>query len=383
MEKLRKIVTQTAATSDSNLHSLPFLHRSLAPLLSAASSLYKLSLFLRRKLYLHGVLHQHRLPVPVISVGNLTWGGNGKTPMTEFLAMVMDGAGIPPLILTRGYAGGDEAKMLHRHLLHTSTRIGMGANRITTAASTLERYGRMDTSLIFEKLSSSHRYESNHENKKVGVVILDDGMQHLSLFRDVEIVMLNSLMPWGNNHLLPRGSLREPASKAQLGIIESTLEKECASASIYFTRLVPSHLFEVKDPHSKLPLSIINNIVVLCVSGIGFPDAFVQSISKIGPLHVDRLDFSDHHVIRADDIGIIRERLEGLQDGFEAKAIVVVTEKDYDRDPITLVEQDDLTILVLCSSIQIIPFKDHTEEDFRMQLSRLLIDKHERHGYVK
>ncbi|ONK74957.1 uncharacterized protein A4U43_C03F11840 [Asparagus officinalis] len=224
--------------------------------------------------------------------------------------------------------------------------------------------------------------------------------QHLSLFRDVEIVMLNSLMPWGNNHLLPRGSLREPvsalgradivvihhadlASKAQLGIIESTLEKECASASIYFTRLVPSHLFEVKDPHSKLPLSIINNIVVLCVSGIGFPDAFVQSISKIGPLHVDRLDFSDHHVIRADDIGIIRERLEGLQDGFEAKAIVVVTEKDYDRDPITLVEQDDLTILVLCSSIQIIPFKDHTEEDFRMQLSRLLIDKHERHGYVK
>lgn len=223
--------------------------------------------------------------------------------------------------------------------------------------------------------------------------------QHWSLFRDVEIVMLNSLMPWGNNHLLPRGSLREPlsalgradmvvihhadlVSDAQLNFIKSNLRNECPTASIYFTRLVPSYLFEVKNPQSKLPLSIVNTMAVLCVSGIGFPNAFVQAITKIGPLHVDRLDFSDHHLIQSDDIHIIRERLEGLGDGLEVKAIVV-TEKDYDRDPVILRKQDDLAILVLCSSIQIIPFKDHREEDFKMKLKTVLINQHERHGCVK
>jgi len=76
----------------------------------------------------------------------------------------------------QGYAGGDEAKMLHRHLLQTSARIGVGANRRAIAASVLESCGHMDSSIMFEKLSSSHRSE-DHENKKVGVVILDDGMQ--------------------------------------------------------------------------------------------------------------------------------------------------------------------------------------------------------------
>lgn len=97
--------------------------------------------------------------------------------MTEFVALAMAEAGIPPLILTRGYAGGDEAKMLHRHLLQTSARLGVGANRRAIAASILERYGHMDSSLMLEKLSSPDRCEVGHDNEKVGVVILDDGMQ--------------------------------------------------------------------------------------------------------------------------------------------------------------------------------------------------------------
>ncbi|CAL9134319.1 unnamed protein product [Musa textilis] len=257
------------------------------------------------------------LPVPVISVGNLTWGGNGKTPMVEFIARICVEAGIPPLILTRGYASGDEAKMLERHLSGTSARIGVGANRTAIAASIFERHGYMkfEHTLYSEKLSNPHKFGSASENGKVGVAILDDGMQHWSMLCDVEIVMLNGLMPWGNNHLIPRGSLREPlgalsradiivvhhadlVSDGQLKVIKSKMHTVDACHAVFFTRLAPSHFFEVKNQHSTLPLSVVINRVVLCVSAIGFPNAFVQAVGEIGPLLVDRLDFGDHHSIQ-------------------------------------------------------------------------------------
>ncbi|XP_020702459.1 probable tetraacyldisaccharide 4'-kinase, mitochondrial isoform X2 [Dendrobium catenatum] len=102
MEKLRATVAQIAATADKRLPELPVLHRSLLPFLSLASCFYRLCLYLRRRLYLSAILRCRRFPVPVISVGNLTWGGNGKTPMVEFIARYLDELGIPPLILSRG-----------------------------------------------------------------------------------------------------------------------------------------------------------------------------------------------------------------------------------------------------------------------------------------
>lgn len=133
--------------------------------------------------------------------------------MVEFIARLLDEAGIGPLILTRGYSGGDEARMLDRHLLQTSSRIGVGANRIATAASIFKRHGYVDScKTLCEKLSSPYKFGSSPKVEKIGVAILDDGMQYWNLLRDVEIVMLNGVMPWGNNHLLPRGPLREPVT---------------------------------------------------------------------------------------------------------------------------------------------------------------------------
>ncbi|XP_010923861.1 probable tetraacyldisaccharide 4'-kinase, mitochondrial isoform X4 [Elaeis guineensis] len=392
MERLKHVVTQIAITPDCRLSELPLLHRSLLPLLSLASSIYRFSLFLRRRLYFSGLVHQRRLPVPVISVGNLTWGGNGKTPMVEFIARLLDEAGIGPLILTRGYSGGDEAKMLHRHLLQTSARIGVGANRIATAASMFERHGYVNScDTLSEKLSSPYKSVSGPKDERIGVVILDDGMQHWRVLHDVEIVMLNGLMPWGNNHLLPRGPLRESPSAlvradivvihhadlvpdTQLRMIESTVHNIDATLPVFHSRMAPSHFFEVKNPHSRLSPRTVQNMVVLCVSAIGFPNAFAQAISKIGPLHVDRLDFSDHHLIQADDIEMITERLGRLKHEFNVEAIVVVTEKDYDRDPVILKQLCCLKVLVLCSSLQIMPLSAWTKENFRMNLKKHLID---------
>ncbi|KAF3325399.1 putative tetraacyldisaccharide 4'-kinase [Carex littledalei] len=343
MERIKRAIIRIAVTPDNRLSDLPLTHRSLLPLLSFASSLFRLSLSLRRALYHYRLLSPHRLPVPVISVGNITWGGTGKTPMVEYISRFFDQAGILPLILTRGYEGGDEAKMLQRHLFGTSAKIGLGKNRAEVAASIIKKFGH--SNLL--SLSVGEKPEVHSETDKVGIV-------HWSLFRQVEIVMINGLVPWGNGHLIPRGPLREPlnalnradiivihhsnlVSEEQLKSIESKILTICSKAlSVFFSELVPSHFFEIKDPNEKLPLNTVHDFVVLCVSAIGCPDSFIKAITEIGALHIHRLDFSDHHAVQSDDIKLIKDKVRNLASVYNNQAIIIVTEKDYDRDPVVL-----------------------------------------------
>ncbi|KAL5583616.1 hypothetical protein UlMin_016058 [Ulmus minor] len=380
MEKLRNTVNKIAYAQD---HAkLSPLHRSLVPLLSIASFLYKIALSLRRSLYHHGIFRRHRLPVPVISVGNLTWGGNGKTPMVELIALSLADSGISPLILSRGYAGGDEARMLQRHLLGRPVKIGVGADRAAIAASFFKKYGYLD-----------HHKEQNHiSSEKIGAAILDDGMQHWSLHRDLEIVMVNGLMLWGNRRLLPLGPLREPLnalrradvvvlhhadliSEKNLQDIELMIREIKESVTIFFTRMAPSHFFNVGNINSRKPLEAVSNSILLCVSAVGSANAFVLATKKLGAFFVDQLEFSDHHIFQPKDMERIRRRLEELQNKFGSKPIVIVTEKDYDRDPEILNHLNPFEVLTLCSKLQIIPHKGCTEDSFKKLLKQLVEDK--------
>ncbi|KAJ4783012.1 Tetraacyldisaccharide 4'-kinase [Rhynchospora pubera] len=367
MERVKKAIIRMAATPD---RRLPLGQRCLvAPVLSAASSLYGLCVSLRRALYSWQLLRPLRLPLPVISVGNLTWGGTGKTPMVLFLSrFFLHSHSCTPLILTRGYAGADEASMLKRHLSATSAVVAVGKNRARLAASLLRRF----------------------PTPKLGVVILDDGMQHWSLARQVEIIMINALMPWGNGHLLPRGPLREPlhalqrahlivihhanlVSEAELKTIESTILRICSKTiPVFFSELVPSHFFEINSPNEKLPLSTVHALVVLCVSAIGCPDSFVKALIQIGALHIHRLDFTDHHALQTEDIKLITDKIRSLALVHDNKAAIVVTEKDYDRDPAVLQKLGEFKILVLCSSFRIMTFKSKGDEGFKAKLKELV-----------
>ncbi|KAF0931493.1 hypothetical protein E2562_004614 [Oryza meyeriana var. granulata] len=336
-EQARRLLARLAATADSAVPALPFLHRALLlPLLSAASKALRLSRLLS------SYRPRRALPVPVVSVGNLTWGGNGKTPMVDFLARSFHHIGVSPLLLTRGYAGGDESRMLRRRLSDTSAKIGVGANRAAVATSMLDTYG-------YAHLHND-AFPPPSPSAKIGVAILDDGMQHRSLLRDVEIVMINGLTPWGNTHLIPRGPMREPLTaltrahivvihhanlvpEAQLKTIVSTVQDNGATCPVFFSKLVPSHIFEVNQPLQRLPLHVLHGITVLCVSAIGCPDAFIHSVKEIGPLKIERLDFSDHHFFSAHDLQLIQDTLKKLVYQHKNDAVVLVTEKDYDRDP--------------------------------------------------
>ncbi|XP_042518824.1 probable tetraacyldisaccharide 4'-kinase, mitochondrial isoform X2 [Macadamia integrifolia] len=396
MENMKRMVSQIAYTHCRDFSNLPSLQRSLIPFLSFTSSLYRFLLSIRHQLYQLGFFRKHRLPVPVVSVGNLTWGGNGKTPMVEFISLCFAQAGISPLILTRGYGGGDEAKMLQRHLLQTPAKIGVGANRVRTAAWFFKRYGytnpRSSGRAVFPQEHSTaygDEVDMSFDSDKIGAVILDDGMQHWSLERDLEILMVNGMMPWGNGHLVPLGPLREPLTeinRADVAVVHHAdmvsdkdlkdlvlmMQEIKENLPIYFTRLAPSHFFEVKNRYSKHPIEVVCGMVVLCVSAIGFANAFIQAIAKMGPLYVDRLDFNDHHLFEAKDTLMIRERLKKLQDEFDTKPIVVMTEKDYDRDPKFLKELAPFEVLVLCSQLHIVSSLVHTEKNFKKLLKRLL-----------
>ncbi|KAK9077559.1 hypothetical protein SSX86_005896 [Deinandra increscens subsp. villosa] len=390
MENLRRIVNRIAYTPRSQPLSstLSPLHLSIIPLLLLSSSLYRIILSFRHTLYHFGFIPKHRLPVPVISVGNLTWGGNGKTPMVEFVAnCLVNDVGISPLILTRGYGGADEAKMIQRHFSGTSVKIGVGANRAATAASFLHRHGfiyPLDIACFEEGVPKTRAVSD-----KIGVAILDDGMQHISMSRDLEIVMVNALSPWGNHHLLPYGPLREPLTSfcradaavihhadmvpnESLSVIKSEILDVNRFLPIYLSSMAPSHFFKAENTSCQLHLGHIFEKTVLCVSAIGSPDSFVQKIEKMGPFYVDRLDYSDHHQFQDKDIKMIKARLENLENKFGSKPTIVVTEKDYDRDSKILGGLDPFEVLVLCCKLQILSQSGCSEDSFKKLLTQSL-----------
>lgn len=399
MENLKRMVVRIAYTPDDQIAMLSPLHRCLLPFLTAASHLYAFALEARKKLHLWGLFKQKRLAVPVISVGNLTWGGNGKTPMTEFLSFLFSGAGIPPLILTRGYGGGDEARMLQRHLKDTSTKIGTGPNRSSIAALFFQRYGVMEFRSRGDWAEHNFQFKeskvtTNKIGDGIGVVILDDGMQHWSLFRDMEIVMVNCITLWGNRRLIPRGPLREhlialrradmiilhhtdliSKEKHQyiMAMLECLLEEEIP---IFGSKMVPCHFFRLQCEASVIPLNVVHNMVVLCVSGIGCPESLSLAMKKLGAAHIDRVDFSDHHIFQDKDLQLVQKKLQNLEDEFGQSVTIILTEKDYERSQPVLMKLKVAEVLVLHSTLGIVSCSRNSEERFKT----LLLNKVMRQG---
>nr|GEW53839.1 probable tetraacyldisaccharide 4'-kinase, mitochondrial isoform X2 [Tanacetum cinerariifolium] len=270
-----------------------------------------------------------------------------------------------------------------------SVKIGVGANRAVTAASFLHKHGFIYPLDIacFEK-----PIPERHVSDKIGVAILDDGMQHISMSRDLEIVMVNALSPWGNHHLIPFGPLREPLTAfsrvdaavihhadmvpdQSLSVIESTILEKHRFLPVYRSAMTPSHFFKAPNVSNPVALGVLSEKIVLCVSAIGSPDSFVQRIKKMGPLYVDRLDYSDHYQFQPEDIKMIRAKLEDLKNKFSSKPTVVVTEKDYDRDSEILVGLDPFDVLVLCCKMQILSHNGCSEDSFKKMLVQSLSQK--------
>jgi tetraacyldisaccharide 4'-kinase len=252
------------------------------------SWLYCAIVRIRRFAYRHGLLKSHRLPVPVVVVGNLTVGGTGKTPLVVALAEEALARGFRPAILTRGYGGrsrswpvavspdadpalvGDEPAMLARRRL---CPVVAGPDRVASGKLAVRQF---DADLL----------------------LTDDGLQHYRLARDLEIATLDGERGLGNGRCLPAGPLREPASR--LGSVDFAVRKRSPGdgrPGLGF-RLVPGELKSLRDPSRRQPLESLSGRRVTGVAGIGNPAPFFAMLRSAG-LWVDERVYPDHHVYTA------------------------------------------------------------------------------------
>jgi len=249
-----------------------------------ASKPYAAAAGLRRRLYRAGLFGAYQAPVPVISVGNLTTGGTGKTPMVIWLVGWLKEAGMTPAILTRGYKAvegkSDEAEMLWQA---TGVPVVVDPDRVGAARAAA--------------------------GSGADVLVLDDGFQHRRLRRDLDIVLIDATCPLGFGHCLPRGLLREPLSalrdadavvitradsvgRQELARLSERLSSAAPGASLHRSGHTPTAVVVQAGRH--LPPSALAGRRLVAFCGVGNPDSFFDMLAGAGAELADRIAFDDH-----------------------------------------------------------------------------------------
>ena len=327
------------------MNGSPLLRKLLWP----SSLLYGAVVRARVWLYAQGWLKQKRLKGTVISVGNLTVGGTGKTPMVIWLAEKFVADGKRVAILSRGYRGtdgtSDEIELM-KSRLQDRVSFGVGGNRF----------------------DEGHRLESQGP---IDIFLLDDGFQHLQLARDLNILLMDASRPLGGEALLPAGRLREPLtamSRANLiiftraetasGTLEAIGKLQQFPVFAASTRLLGFRRFGGEI--NLLSAGEIGAGPFFAFCGLGNPDAFFRDLGSWGIAICGQAIFRDHHRYTQRDILAIKQA--GKQAGANA---FVTTEKDVQnlRD----IQFDEGSLYVAVIDVVVTP-----ESDFRIVLDQAL-----------
>lgn len=293
-----------------------FKAQGLRSLLALLALLYSVAVRLRNAAYDCGLLWQFRCGIPVFCIGNLTAGGTGKTPMVVWLCRYLQDKGLKVALLSRGYKSHNSNGLNDEILLLQSALPGIGfyigSNRRTCAAKAV-----------------TDGYQ---------VIVMDDGYQHRKLFRNLNILMIDSLCPFGYGKILPAGLLREPLAgikRANIAILSradlvdnETINTICNNILQYkqlqitTTCHTPSQLFDTQNRPAQLNTLAGKKVTAFC--SIGNPMGFVATLEKLGATVVGRYFFDDHSQYDNERVGIIRQLLTDAAD-----QILVTTEKDW------------------------------------------------------
>ncbi|MFQ5521774.1 MAG: tetraacyldisaccharide 4'-kinase, partial [Candidatus Methylomirabilia bacterium] len=271
---------------------------------------YRSFLGVRGVLYTSGVLKSRRLPCRVISIGNLTLGGTGKTPAVELAVKTLQRSGIESAVVSRGYGrrtrgplvvadrnrirvepaqAGDEPFLLARRL--PGTPVVVGEDRYEAGRLCLERFA-------------------------VPALVLDDAFQHRTVEKDLEIVMLSGEAPWGNGHLFPRGSLREPvevlarahlivvtgdADDRTLQTIRKRVKTQNPDGDVVTARDEPVECWKLQSGEA-VGLTNLRGVHLYAFAGIARPPNFVRTLDELGVSLKGFTAFPDHHWYRAEEL---------------------------------------------------------------------------------
>ena len=274
---------------------------ALAWLLWPASLVFGSLVFIRRALYRVRLLKSVHPGIPVIVVGNLVAGGSGKTPLVLWMAEFLKSKGWSPAIVSRGYGARLDAPRAAT-IAAEATEVGDEPILLARRSGCPVWVGP-DRPRVIEALRAQH--------PEVDLVILDDGLQHYRLRRDLEIAVVDA-RGFGNGFLLPAGPLREPRSR--LGSVDAVVSHE-SMVQGYAMKLEGETLHRMTDARERRSVREFAGEKVHAVAGIGHPNRFFLHLARLGVEPVPH-PFSDHYPFRAEDLE------------FGDAAPVLLTEKD-------------------------------------------------------
>jgi len=296
---------------------------------------YRAGVAMRNLAYDRGWITIHHAAVPVVSVGNLTTGGTGKTPCVEYVARFYRQLGLQVTLLSRGYGSdvgrNDEALVLEENLPDVPHL--QGADRAELAQTAVEEL------------------ESD-------VLVLDDGFQHRQLHRDLDIVLIDATNPWGYDYLLPRGLLREPIGS--VGRAHAVILTRCDLVSAETVRKIRDTVLGVRadlpiaesihrpaqwrnTAGQTMPIEALKERPVGAFCGLGNPQAFRQALEKLR-LNVSAWrTFPDHHGYTKEDIEDLRTWARQLPHD----AALVTTQKDLVKIRLERLGDRDLWALTI------------------------------------
>jgi len=329
--------------------------------LAALAVPYWLGLKANLSVYTSGLMPRRRARLPVVSIGNLTLGGTGKSTAVKFLAGRLQEADVPVGIVLRGYGRrgrqkvalvdkaaevsevGDEAAMLARAL--PDCPVGVGKRRELAIAAVAEE-------------------------TDARVALLDDGFQYFRLSKLADIVLIDALADTPRQRLFPAGHLREPPSHLQratqvwLTHCDQASGEQLAEAREFVARWA-SEVLVVTTRHRNTSLRLLNNEVgqtelnvagqtAVALSGIGNPAPFEANVASLGAARVVPCRFADHHFFTAQDMTAVAELAKR-----HAADLVITTEKDAIR----IAEAPaDLKLMVLGCELEILSGQEHITE---------------------
>ena len=274
----------------------------------------------RNSLYTSGVLRSRRLPAPTVSVGNLTTGGTGKTPMVRWLAEQFIAGNMRPAILMRGYraeaTGGasDEAQMLSQ-LLGDGASVIANPDRVAGAKAAMQ------------------------EAKKPAVFLLDDAFQHRRVRREFDLVLVNAAEPFGFGHVLPRGLLRESMHGlaranavvvTRANTVTGDALQQVTTALRYWNNYIPIYVADhvhaalLTRDGQRLPVDVLREKRFFAFSGVASPASLKKQFEGYGKTFAGMRAFADHHAYTDADIEQVTAEAKSA-----AAELIVTTEKDW------------------------------------------------------
>ena len=277
-------------------------------LLSPLGELYALATKLRIKLK-----KSQKVSIPVICIGNLTAGGTGKTPTAISLAQILQNSGLKPNFISRGYHGELQNLQVNPST-HTPQQVGDEPLLLAQIAPTFINANRYQGALMAQ-------------NNQADCILMDDGFQNPSLYKDLSLIVIDGHTGFGNNKCIPAGPLREH--------IKDGLQRAQAALIIgddahNLSQSLPIPCFKGTIKAEKPTISTNR---VIAFAGIGRPQKFYNTLQELSLEIVDTIDFPDHHYYSEAELQQILEKAK------KNKAQAITTSKDFVKIPDSLKNQ--------------------------------------------